>query len=66
VRGSTTDNGEVKRVLINGKEARAVSGNFAEWEVLLDVAAKGEVKVQAHAEDAAGNVEKRAHVVVVR
>ncbi|HZT82665.1 MAG TPA: G8 domain-containing protein, partial [Gemmataceae bacterium] len=55
VRGTTSDNGPVKRVLVNGKEARALAGNFAEWEVVLDRAAK----VTAHAEDAAGNVEKR-------
>jgi hypothetical protein len=51
VRGTTSDNGPVKRVLVNGKEARAVAGNFAEWE--------------AYAEDGAGNVEKRPHVVAL-
>jgi cephalosporin-C deacetylase-like acetyl esterase len=62
VRGTTADNGKVKRVLVNGKEARAVTANFAEWEVVLDGAAvRGEIK--AYAEDAAGNVEKRPHVV---
>ncbi len=63
VRGTTADNGTVKRVLVNGKPARAVAGNFAEWEAVLD-GVKGEVK--AHAEDAAGNIEKRPHIVVVR
>ena len=66
VRGTTSDNGTVKRVLVNGKEARSVSGNFAEWEIELNKIANGEVTLQAHAEDAAGNVEKRRHVMVVR
>jgi hypothetical protein len=65
VRGTTSDNGTVKRVLVNGQEARAISPNFAEWEVTL-ADAKGVTSVQAHAEDAAGNVEKRPHMVVLR
>jgi hypothetical protein len=64
VRGTTSDNGKVKRVVVNGKEARAVTGNFAEWEVVLD--AKGIGKISAHAEDAAGNVEKRPHVLIIQ
>jgi G8 domain len=62
VRGTTSDNGTVKRVLVNGKEARAVAGNFAEWEAVVEEKAE---KVEAYAEDAAGNVEKRPHVVAV-
>ncbi len=60
VRGTTADNGTVKRVLVNGKEARAVRPNFAEWEAVLEA---GTREVSAHGEDAAGNVEKRPHVV---
>jgi hypothetical protein len=62
VRGTTSDNGTVKRVLVNGKEARSSRPNFAEWEIVLEKVAK----VQAHAEDAAGNVEPRPHVVIVK
>jgi hypothetical protein len=65
VRGSTADNGNVKRVLVNGQEARSLGANFAEWEIVLEGANPG-TKVQAHGEDAAGNVEKRPHVVMVR
>jgi hypothetical protein len=61
VRGTTADNGTVKRVLVNGKEAKATAGNFIEWQIELPAADK----VSAHAEDAAGNTEKRPHVVVV-
>src|SRR5262249_57363076 len=57
VRGTTSDNGTVKRVLVNGKEARAVRPNFAEWEVVLDESGRGDVKLTAYAEDEAGNVE---------
>jgi hypothetical protein len=58
VRGTTSDNGVVKRVLVNGREARATAPNFAEWEIALDTAGK----IEAWAEDAAGNVETNKHV----
>jgi hypothetical protein len=64
VRGTTADNGTVRRVLVNGQEARTSRPNFAEWEVELTAAAGA--RLEAHAEDAAGNVEKLAHVVLVR
>jgi hypothetical protein len=62
VRGNTIDNGSVKRVLVNGKEAKSVAGNFAEWELALDAA----TELKALAEDAAGNVEKTPAVVAVK
>jgi hypothetical protein len=62
VRGSTADNGTVKRVLVNGKEATASAPNFAEWEITLEAGA-APVRLEAHAEDTAGNVEKRPHVM---
>src|SRR5262249_41933855 len=64
VRGTTADNGTVKKVLVNGKEAKAISANFAEWEIVLDAGA-GELKLEALAEDTAGNVENRPHVVTL-
>ncbi len=66
VRGTTCDNGTVKSVLVNGKPARATAPNFAEWEIVLEGVKAGEVKFLARAEDAAGNVEKLPHVLVVR
>jgi hypothetical protein len=62
VRGTTTDNGPVKKVVVNGREAKALAPNFAEWEAVLSDVKAGELKVSAHAEDAAGNVETRPHV----
>jgi hypothetical protein len=60
VRGTTADNGPVKRVMVNGIAARATAANFAEWEAVLPA---GSGKIAAFAEDAAGNVEKRPHEV---
>jgi len=57
VRGTTCDNGVVKRVLVNGREAKATAPNFLEWEIAAD----GTGKLEAWAEDAAGNVETQRH-----
>jgi ubiquinone/menaquinone biosynthesis C-methylase UbiE len=65
VRGTTSDNGVVKRVVVNGREARALAGNFGEWEVVVEGVASGDVRLEAHAEDAAGNVERRGHSLIV-
>jgi hypothetical protein len=59
VRGVTGENGTVKRVLVNGIAATASRENVAEWEAVIPAS----VKVTAHAEDAAGNVERRPHGV---
>jgi hypothetical protein len=64
-RGTASDDGVIKRVLVNGHEARALAANFAEWEAVLESPGSGEVKLTAHAEDAAGNVEKVPHVLRV-
>jgi hypothetical protein len=66
VRGTTSDNGTVTKVLVNGKSARALAANFAEWEAVLNALPPGELKLTARAEDAAGNVEQVPHVVVLR
>jgi hypothetical protein len=66
VRGTTSDNGTVKKVTVNGRQAKALTQNFAEWEVILECKPQEELKLTAHAEDAAGNVEKVPHVVRVK
>jgi G8 domain len=63
VRGTTSDNGTVKRVIVNGKEATALRPNFAQWEIMLS---DSPPRVTAHAEDAAGNIEQMPHLVVLR
>jgi hypothetical protein len=65
VRGTTSDNGIVKKVLVNGREARALAPNFGEWEILLENADSGKFKLAAHAEDAAGNIERIPHIRIV-
>jgi G8 domain-containing protein len=62
VRGTTSDNGAVKKVLVNGREAKATAGNFGEWEVMLDRVDPRGTKLAAYAEDSAGNVEKLPHI----
>jgi hypothetical protein len=62
VYGVTGDNGAVKRVLVNGVEAKPTRENFAEWEAIIPMA----TKVRAHAEDAAGNIEKLPHEAAAR
>jgi hypothetical protein len=65
VRGITADNGTVKKVLVNGRPAKSVTGSFGEWEIILESSKQSATRVSAHAEDAAGNVEPRPHVVSV-
>jgi hypothetical protein len=66
VRGTTADNDVVKKVLVNGREAKATAPNFAEWEITLDGLREGKLKLSAHAIDNAGNVEPRPHTRTVR
>jgi hypothetical protein len=65
VRGTTSDNGVVTRVLVNGGRAKALADNFAKWEAVLTDVTPGELQITAHAEDAAGNIEKRPHVIAI-
>jgi hypothetical protein len=59
VEGTCSDNGDVKRVVVNGREAERLSPNFATWRIVLD--AQKPIELVAHAEDAAGNKEQLAH-----
>ena len=61
VRGTASDNGSIRRVVVNGREARAVAPGFAQWEVSVDDPKDG--VVTAHAEDEAGNIEDDPHRV---
>ncbi len=70
VRGTTTDDGTVKRVLVNDREAKATAANFAEWEIELPAAVSSTEKpapmqLRAAAEDAVGNAEKNPHILTV-
>jgi hypothetical protein len=61
VRGTTSDDGPVKRIMVNGREALATARDFAQWEVVLDGVRPGGMKLTASAEDAAGNIEMLPH-----
>lgn len=65
VHGTTSDDGTVTKVLVNGKEARAVTPNFAQWEITLEGVSAGQINLTAFAEDKAGNVEQTKHNVTV-
>jgi hypothetical protein len=62
VSGVTSDNGQVRQVVVNGVAATAADANFAQWQAELTTPL-APVSLAAHAEDAAGNVEPRPHVV---
>src|SRR5262249_51328606 len=49
VQGTCSDNGNVTRVIVNGREARALLPNFATWEVSLDAKPQSPAVLVAHA-----------------
>ena len=59
VRGTTSDDGEVKLVTVNGISAKQVEKSFGQWEVVIPPPQDGLITAQA--EDAAGNRETKAH-----
>jgi hypothetical protein len=61
VRGTTSDDGTVKAVLVNGRPAKSIAANFAEWQIELDSTNLGPSAIIAHAQDSAGNVENLSH-----
>ncbi len=65
IRGTTTDNEKTKRVIVNGVEAKDVDYNYHQWEATLTDVKPGTIKIEAYAEDAAGNKEQTPHTIVV-
>lgn len=65
VRGTTSDNGKVKKVLVNGSEAQWTAESQGEWQMVFPSVKRGSVTIRAHAEDAAGNVEQTRHELTV-
>ncbi len=63
VRGTSADNGEIRRVLVNGCEARSVAPGFTEWEIAIDEPSDG--IISAGAEDISGNIETDPHRIRV-
>ena len=65
VRGMSVDNGKVVKVTVNGKLAKPLSANFADWEVAFENPPKGLSRWEAYAEDDAGNVERTPAVATL-
>jgi hypothetical protein len=59
IRGTACDNGEIKRVIVNGQDAK-LDPATGQWEARI-VVVSGGISLSAHSEDVAGNVEKLAH-----
>jgi len=64
VQGTTSDNGNVKTVTVNGHDARALSPNFTLWEVSLPVSDTS-VELIAKSIDDAGNAELTPHLMTL-
>jgi hypothetical protein len=65
VRGTTCDNGIVKCVRVNGREAKQRASNYAQWEITLSKPSDGRLQIIAGAEDVAGNIEKTLHKTTI-
>lgn len=63
VRGTTSDNGHVSQVTVNGNEVRQCAPSYAEWELTLDT--PGDKRLIATARDAEGNSEQTPHIRLV-
>ena len=63
IRGTTSDNGEVTQVTVNGHDVKQLAPNYAEWEVAVDAPRDG--KLTAAAKDGTGNTEHTPDVLMV-
>ncbi len=61
VRGVTADDGTVRSVRVNGREARPLAPNFLRWEAVVEELSGSPLSLTAVAQDAAGNVERIPH-----
>jgi hypothetical protein len=61
VQGTTSNDGTVAKVTVNGLPANSTRGDFAEWEITLEVNAPT-IELTAEGFDAAGNRELTPHV----
>jgi hypothetical protein len=63
--GTASDNNDVARVTVNGKDASSMRDHFSEWEIMLEAPAENatELKLEAKSEDRAKNVELTPHVM---
>lgn len=59
--GTTSDNGLVTKVLVNGREAQSIERDFSQWQITLPVANSDAIVAQAF--DDSGNRELTPHRV---
>jgi hypothetical protein len=57
VRGTSSDNGRITKVVVNDVEAKPLTPDYSEWEAVL----KAKPTITAWAQDAAGNREVTPH-----
>jgi hypothetical protein len=66
VEGVTVDDGTIRTVRVNGREARPLAPNYLEWQLQIDAESpSGPLALRASAEDAAGNVEPTPHCATI-
>jgi hypothetical protein len=65
VAGTSTDNGTIQRVTVNGVDAESVDDDFLQWTATLTDVAPGRLTITAVSQDEAGNIEQTPHVLTV-
>lgn len=65
VRGTSSDNGTIEQVTVNGRRATPLAPDFSQWEITLEGLPTGPTKITASARDNAGNEEFTRHEVTV-
>ncbi len=66
VRGTTTDNGKLKGVTVNGQPAKFLPDSDSQWEAIVEVpSGGGNFEFCAAADDKAGNAEARPHLLLI-
>ncbi|MDH3583473.1 MAG: G8 domain-containing protein [Phycisphaerae bacterium] len=66
VRGTTTDDHQVARVVVNGVQAELVEDEAGRWRAIISGVSVGSLKLSAGATDKAGNVEQTPHLLSVQ
>jgi hypothetical protein len=63
VRGVASDNRQVARVIVNGKDAGPIGDDISEWGVVLPGTGRERTPITAHAVDTSGNAELTGHEI---
>ncbi len=63
--GCSSDDGQIRAVVVNGREARPLVPDFSRWEVTLTQDHSRPVNLTATAEDKAGNEERAPHILTI-